>query len=41
MNKSFTLYHGTIHDFTEIDVHRGKPFHMDVRYRKSSKSAKI
>jgi hypothetical protein len=21
-----TLYHGTTHDFTEIDVTRGKPF---------------
>lgn len=26
MNKFFTLYHGTTHDFTEIDVHRGKPY---------------
>ena len=26
MPNTFTLYHGTTHDFTEIDVMKGKPF---------------
>jgi len=26
MSNKLTLYHGTTHDFTEIDVCRGKPF---------------
>jgi hypothetical protein len=26
MQDTITLYHGTTHDITEIDVHRGKPF---------------
>ena len=26
MPKILTLYHGTTHDFKEIDVRRGKPF---------------